>query len=378
MNAMKWAKCLCARLPRRRYLLGLAGAAGALLALPWLLNGQQPAPGEAPQSKAPDLLGDAVIKAYPLTPQAGDWLILAASYTGPYGQELASQVVRSLRRDDNMPAFIFNKGQHEKEEQEREIEAMRARDPHARVKTVKIEGQYAVMIGGFKDQNAAVAALPVVQKLPLPDVNLGPDIVPHAVMQVRNEKMHGYDQMFVNPFWTAMVVPNPTLAQKPAAKADPKLKELNEGEEYNLLKNPSPFTLYVRDYFGASMIQQGNTNSGPVTNHPSVFSNIGGVFGAGATPVQGTTRPWGIGEKPQNALDAGAKQAHETARCLREDLHYDAYVLHTQEASIVAIGGFTGPDDPRMVELANTLARDGRVAVMQLMSPPLVLRVPRP
>ncbi len=109
---------------------------------------------------------------------------------------------------------------------------------------------------------------------------------------------------------------NPTVQQQQelaVRKADPALKEFNADEEYSLLKCPKPYTLLVKEYMGATTIENSSGKGD---------GGFLGVFGLG-------------GKKPGEALDAAAKQAHETARALRQ-LHFDAYVLHTRHRAALS------------------------------------------
>jgi hypothetical protein len=77
-----------------------------------------------------------------------------------------------------------------------------------------------------------------------------------------------------------------------------------------------------------------------------------------------------------------AMQAHELARWLRtKEVGFDAYVLHTRHSSIVTVGAFTGPDDPKMEQTAELIRRfkgvtKQGVPTIQLLAEPM--EVPRP
>ena len=50
----------------------------------------------------------------PLTPEAGNWLICCASYTGPEAAEMARQCAQIIRTRDNLPAYVINYGEQER------------------------------------------------------------------------------------------------------------------------------------------------------------------------------------------------------------------------------------------------------------------------
>ena len=137
----------------------------------------------------------------------------------------------------------------------------------------------------------------------------------------------------MNPFHNAMAVRNPALAsgQSTRPKFDPFWKELNAGEKHCLLDNPKRYTLLVKTYAGANVIQ----------SQSSISSFLGAI---------------GLGTKGE-ALDAAGAQAREIVRFLRTpQLGFEAWVLHTRKASNVYVGGFDGPNDPELARVLRRLA----------------------
>jgi hypothetical protein len=291
-------------------------------------------------------------KEYPIAPEVGPWVILCASYSGEAATDLAREVAFCLRSRDNLPAYVYNRGAQLRAQQEREIEEIKKQG--GKVRRVVIPDDCAVLIGGYPDQDTALDALKKIKKLPPPEVNLGPNVLPYKVLKWEKDSATGkLHAVAINPFSNSVAVPNPTVPVSSARRADPFLKDLNEGESFSLLKNPAPWTLVVQNYTGAISIVPADSSQQLFGREP------------GPAPIQ------------RNALEAAAKQAHETARVLRE-LKYDAYVLHTRQASIVAVGGFADGKDPEMVKLAEAMAKDTRLEVIHLIQPMLALEVPRP
>jgi hypothetical protein len=271
--------------------------------------------------------------ALTVTPQAGPWMILAASYGGPPSRGQAEELATEIRTRYNLPAYIFNRTAEErraeqervarlKEEARKKLEAdgLPATTP-VYIKTVRrIEDQYAVLVGGYKDDVTARKALEDIRKLkPKSDGLNKIAYVPDA-----HGKMH---EEAINPFQSAFVCHNPTVPVE-KAKQDidmgQRLKEYNAGETYTLLKCPKPFTMVVRVYKGESMVQS-------QTGSRSVMDKMGMKFGS--------------------VLNANGNEAHKMAEFLRnKQLGFEAYVLHTEYNSYVTIGGFDSPDDPRLVQ----------------------------
>ena len=68
---------------------------------------------------------------------------------------------------------------------------------------------------------------------------------------------------------------------------------------------------------------------------------FGSLFGAG---------------KEVDTLALAAEQAHELARFLSSpQLGFETWVLHTRNSSVVAVGGFSGPNDPELERLKRQL-----------------------
>lgn len=297
-----------------------------------------------------------------LTPQAGAWVVCAASFMGPDAHELARQTATYLRTQHRLNAYVFDFGEAERKKQQEEWDRVYNPDPdtQGRKKTVNIPPSCVVMVGGFADMDGAKAAAARIKKLPAPKLSLGagkgyldkkkvyePDPDKKGFMVTERE---------VNPFEMAMPSPNPTVAKGPrpandAPKADPFLKKLNAEEDYSLLKNPAKYTLAVSDYAGITTVKQ-QSESTPFLER-LIFGNSKG-----------------------EAMSASAMQAHEVARVLRK-LNFQAYVLHTRSSSIVTVGGFTGQDDPAMkrtVEQLKTLEK----SALNLYPHPLPMEIPRP
>ncbi|MFZ9791936.1 MAG: hypothetical protein ACO3GX_12385 [Gemmataceae bacterium] len=295
---------------------------------------------------------------YPLTPDAGTWVVCCASYTGADAPELSRQVAEVLRSRDRLPAFIFNHGEEEKKKQVAEFERWQKLNPTAKnsPKLTRINEQCAVLIGGFKDIDEARKGLEKIKKLAPPElklengkettdvINLYVPLPDKKGVEIRREK--------VNPFSTSFVVKNPTVALPTSdnKKNDKFLKSLNADEQYSLFKNPKKYTLVVKEYNGSAVIQ--TSKSGPSGFMEKLFS----------------------GNKQGEMLNAAALQAHETARVLRK-LDFDAFVLHTKNSSIVTVGAFDSKEDPNLQRVHKAVT-SLKIQALDLYNNPLPMEVP--
>jgi hypothetical protein len=285
-----------------------------------------------------------------VTPQAGPWLIMAAWYKGEEGKDLAREFALEVKRHYKVNTYVFNHGEKERKEQEAQIQQMKEllKDtPIKRIRRVRVEEQWAVLIGGYKDMESANKALVDLRKKTLSDIQNN-RVPPNwtkfcsilwtasaqqdqhgGVREGAGPKGASYD----HPLMSAMVVHNPSVAPevKKDNKPDPFLKELNSGETYSLLKCKKPWTLAVKELRGTSELHLMNEN-------PSVVekSSMG---------------------KHAETLTAAGMMAHELAKVLdASKLGHSVYVLHTRYSSVVTVGGFDTQDDPQLLQLQKRLA----------------------
>lgn len=303
-------------------------------------------------------------KDYVITAGDGPWVVCAASFMGPSAPSLAKQLVYELRRRDNQPAFVFNHADEERRRLNEEFERLKQERPEfaVRPRKVRIEEQCAVLVGGYKDIETARAALTAIKKLPPPNLKAEASEIEFFVQG----QTAGKASTERSAFATAFVTRNPALPSepRPTVKFDPLWKKLNANEDYSLLNCKKPYTLLVKEYRGAEVIQPKN-GSGAFLD----------AIGLG-------------GNKPGEALAAAGAQAHELARLLRtKQFNMESYVLHTRNCSYVSVGAFDSPkgDDiervKRQVATLNTLStrtKDGRVEPIHLVfDNPVPMEVPR-
>ena len=187
------------------------------------------------------------IQQFMVTPQAGAWMVNAACYPGEVGKDLSRQLMLELRNKHHLPAYIFNLSA-EKRKQEMLDDEKHFKETHPgepfRPRRSKIEDQWAVLIGGYRDIEAARAALPKIRALPMPDLKLPNGKVPFDTLIARSEDGKGpVMSMKVSPYVNAMCVPNPAIPQDVGRKKYDKFWEtLNANEEFSLLrcKRPTP------------------------------------------------------------------------------------------------------------------------------------------
>jgi hypothetical protein len=322
-------------------------------------------------------------KEYPIAPDAGPWMICVKSYMGEMAPRFARDLVYELRSRYDLPAYVFNRGDEERRKLQAELEKQRREQEvpllslqqntnlagapvsgplGPRVPRVRIEDQCAVLIGGYKNMEEASKALQKIKKLD-PPKSVPADNLLVASPDASNPARRSVKAAPMNPFAASFVVPNPTIPQE--KPAEPRgvdsydfLKKINAGESFSLLKCGKPWTLAIKEFRGAAIIQQ---KSAPTTFMEKLFGYAG------------------------DQLSASALNAHNMAECLNK-IGFHAYVLHTRTSSIVCVGAYDKPDDHALQTdrqaLLNRLqfsAPDaGGINSADLMAQPLPMPVPQP
>ena len=130
-----------------------------------------------PAPEKPDINHDIQV-----TKELGPWLIFVQTYSTPEAAIMARQMVQYLRTSYKLPAYTFNYGAEEKRKElervKKVIEDQRAYllknglpldQQHIRVRTIHIEEQVGVLIGGYPTEEAAHRALVGLRTLTPPD-----------------------------------------------------------------------------------------------------------------------------------------------------------------------------------------------------------------
>jgi len=312
---------------------------------------------EMPPAAAVPPDGDPV-REYHLGPDAGPFVVCVKGYSGPSAQALASKLCLHIRKN-GFPAYVYDySGEERRKVKETLEERYRAAPELARKKTIRVEDQWGVLVGGYKSLDDASKDIEKIKKLPWAD--LGQQNVDH-VPDFNSKQM-----LAMSPYAHSFATRNPTVPMpKPDPNApDPIWKDLNDGRPYNLLKCGKPWTLAVKQFQGANVVQSRSASS-------KFLDLLGG------------------GNKAGEMLDASAKQAEEVARLLRTmKPGFDAYVLHTRGGSVVTVGAYDGPEDPKLKQAQQQLRSlsftpqngggDPRAAQMfQFFAQPLPMRVPQ-
>jgi hypothetical protein len=291
-------------------------------------------------------------QAYTVAPTDGDWMILVTDFRGETALQQAHNLVLEIRTKYDLKAFVYDRTGEERRKQQVEIDqqrqqirqyleaqGVRPEDVHVPVRTTRIEPGCAVLVGSWRDMDAARKALDDLRKLkppesmPRPRWDVGDPAGPNAPAAAQRE---------TNPFATSFVVHNPTVPvtrvvdDEDTAKA---LRYLNSEESYSVYKCRKPWTLAIASYQGMSSVASKSAS-------PSLLQKL-------------------FGSAPDN-MGAAAMNAHNLAEALHK-MGYNAYVFHTRYRSVVTVDGFDSESDQRMKDLHQALMtrikKDPKVAL---------------
>jgi hypothetical protein len=325
------------------------------------------------------LAGGAEGRDWWLTPQTGKYVIYITSFRGDQAEEQARQLVAELRAEPfKLNAYLFRRVDEEaREEKERLLRRQKeilGTEAATNLKKVRVLEEFAVFVGGYRDQPQARADLERIKKLQRPTSlgNFGLVQWTKPKTDGAKTRSRGGDgsekevEAITNVFARAFVTHNPMLIRASSAnniaqeiqrreQEDKLLQEANALERFSLINCPQPYTLIVKEFIVPTKTEAAK---------PSVFQKM----------KSGFAKPFG------KLLDEDdvAVQADKLAELLRDNgKGYDAYVLHSRTSSIVTVGGFSGPNDPALAAVRKQLA-GAKVGSFQLLAAPVYFEVPRP
>ena len=254
-------------------------------------------------------------KVYTLTKQHGPWMIMVASFhlsgnaeqeEGKSPEEAANELVLELRQR-GIPAYVYAI------ETGGDTVATRDRAGRPVQRTVRRSRSIGVLAGNYPgiDDDTAQQSLRWIKAY-------DPECLKAGVVFQPTEQRP-------TPLAAAFLTINPMLTPEEVAqqRVDPLLVRLNSGERFSLMESDGAYTLVVARFSGKTVTQG---------------------FGAFGRPTADDSE-W------DNDLDDAAEQARSLAEALRREENVEAFVWHDRYESIVTVGGFSSPQDPRIAAL---------------------------
>jgi hypothetical protein len=273
-------------------------------------------------------------RQYKLTKQHGPWMIMVASLARPHSarrvegmgpQEAADLLVYELRRK-GIPAYTFK--------MERVWESLQSRDRLGRDSIRQIRSQkesICVIAGNYKSQKDRVAqrTLEYIKRI--------------KPSFWKDQEAFRPTPGQPSPLSGAFLSVNPLLTSEELAerKHDPLLLRLNSGE-YTIAENKGQYTLVIATFTGRSRTGVGESR----------IQEIADSFKVSQTLYGAADRAWKIAKMLREGHFKG-KQEGRT---------FEAYVFHDRYKSVVTVGSFQTPNDPRIAHLANLFGAKTQMA----------------
>lgn len=306
---------------------------------------------------------------YLLSARQGPFMIYVASFRGDRAGPLAQDLVAELRKTYKLQAFLLRRIDEDaaaERDRIRQEELKRYGPEFKRGKKVLVLEDWAVLVGNYATFDKAADDLKRIKQVEKPR-NL--DIFPH-LQQYTNPlaetrkpgKVTEAQQLQdtrIETFRRAFVAPNPLAPRAAVARGNDDQQTLqawNESEKYSLLRNPGTFSLVVMEFRAPVEVQD---------DSPSVFDQ----------------KNMAAFRSPYAPDHRHLEHAVALARQLRDQLNdngkgYEAFLLHTKNATLVTVGSFKSADDPEMQKVVRALA-GLNVGGIQLLRTPYPCQVPR-
>jgi hypothetical protein len=278
-------------------------------------------------------------KSYRLTRQHGPWMIMVGSFRdvgdedrkteGLSAQEAADEVVYELRKK-GVPAYTFSQNA-----QKGEIKTVdRSGRDDLRIYAAQRD-MICVIAGNYESQDSNIAerTLKHIKRF-----------TPEFMTDKKSGAIYRKYENKKGPFGSAFLTINPLLDPTEIAhrKPDVDLVKLNYGIQNALVENPKKYTVQVATFSGRSVTPIGNSS---LANREEEFD-----FRLHSSRDEET----GMKRANLGAISEDAAQLAAALRKFRSENApegFQAWVYHDRFESIVTVGGFENPNDPRIAKI---------------------------
>jgi hypothetical protein len=269
-------------------------------------------------------------KSYAVDERNGPWQIMACSFSGPYANQQAQDLVIELRKRYKLPAYTYEKKfDLGKDLPGLGVDAMNRPRKMKYVRGRSEIDEIAVLVGDYPSVDAPEAqetlrklrydqpdCLKLTDGKPTARTLAGWRLFQTSLLSPSNEKQER------GPMGFAFITTNPVLPKEffVAKGVDELVLKSNEGVEHCLLDCPGKLTVQVATFTGRVIIDQKE------------------ILAASKVKDKDT----------ESQLGLAAYKAHRLTEALRIK-GYEAYEFHDRYASIVTVGsfqteGWPGPD----------------------------------
>jgi len=280
-----------------------------------------PEPVPVDQIKSPAMeLPDDPIEPYLLTKNDGPFMVLAKTFQGPDAQRMALALVKELREEYNLPAYVLRSKDWPGGSNIRNIPPQA--DPSVTQASVNVPEKFRVL-----DQAAVLVGNEKTQK--------GQVELHHKVKKIKPRCLDNVTTLFPwrEGLSKAIRTTNPYVAAQHLypAKKDRLIVQMNSGQD-SIAHCPGTYSLQVAEFTGRTTLNEKDPN---FQGHLNLM---------------------------RSPLRSAASDAEKMANIMRKDKEVQAlgqpvYVYHDRTSSKVFVGSFNSPDDPRALEMRNALVK---------------------
>jgi hypothetical protein len=281
----------------------------------------------APKSEAPLLRGSLrgnVPPEFLLTPANGPFHIFIASYVGELGADLAVKLAIELRQKHGLNAYVHNYKEKDYfgRPNAEQLAEMRKRYLGAwrppQYKTPPTDN-WVVVVGDFAGMENDRAFDATMKKLRrLKRDSFTPEVASELRWGNENNKKDPNELVSIRGTANPLRPKDEKLSQA-ELKTIKLIKEMNDPEPYSIYHLRKPYTMCVYSISATIGVAKDEKKS---------------FFG---------------GEKKSTGMAAAADSARVFCKLMRE-MGEDAYIFHSDTASVVCVNGYDGPTDPKFFE----------------------------
>ena len=285
-------------------------------------------------------------KEYSLTKRHGPWMIMVASLKdvpeerrmasegGLSAQEAADELVYDLRKR-GIPAYTYST----RDEFEKIASRDRVSGDVRKVGYKKQQGRIVVMAGNYNLSELEEQKRNKQEKLAKDTLAYIKKLRPAVLTDSKYGGLYRATPGRPGPLSKAFLTVNPLLSVEEIQrrKRDPLLIKLNSEMEHTLYKNPGKYTLAIASFYGTSAMHVSESKLSKLKSKLDMKAGESPLYDAGVNA-------WRLCE------------AMRKARSVGYDRNYEAYVFHDRNKSIVTVGSFDSPSDPRIAMLIRQFA----------------------
>ena len=303
-------------------------------------------------------LPDVPLEPYLLRKEHGPFMIMVHTFRGPEATRYALALTLELQNQFKMPAYIFHLKIQPGGSNIRNVQPTASQEVSngevGAPEKFRVFDEAAVLVGNCKTLDEAEKLLKIVKKLKPSTLDDLPTIWAHrkgnglARAHITANPLQPAQNMYpgLNPKYAGQQGNPGSVAALPRAsgdrfdpfvaaaaferttKSDPLIKRMNGGP-HSITKCSGPFTFQIAEFTG-------RTSTDP--NNPK--------FGSEAS----------LKKSPlATAADDAETVAGVLEKCKALDSSYKVFVYHDRFRSVVTLGAFSGPEDPRFVKLQKEL-----------------------